>query len=76
MHTENQLHILPGSDLKVCVVGGGGGGFHCIMWSPQLRFVLELGCDNYQMLMNLYGKGLKIWTSFWLIRNFPYNHMI
>ena len=26
--------------------GGGGGGFHSIMWSPQLRFVLELGCDN------------------------------
>ena len=25
---------------------GGGGGFHSIMWSPQLRFVLELGCDN------------------------------
>ena len=26
----------------------GGGGFHSIMWSPQLCFVLELGCDNYQ----------------------------
>ena len=24
----------------------GWGGFHSIMWSPQLRFVLGLGCDN------------------------------
>ena len=30
--------------------GGDGGGFHCIMWSPQLRFVLELGCDNTYLL--------------------------
>ena len=25
-----------------------GGGFHSIMWSHQLRFVLESGCDNYE----------------------------
>ena len=25
LHTENQLHSLPGSALKVCVVVGGGG---------------------------------------------------
>ena len=25
LHTENQLHSLPGSASKVCVVGGGGG---------------------------------------------------
>ena len=24
LDTENQLHILPGSDSKVCVGGGGG----------------------------------------------------
>ena len=25
LHTENQLHSLPGSDSQVCVVGCGGG---------------------------------------------------
>ena len=30
------------------VWGGVGGGLHSIMSSPQLRFVLELGCDNCQ----------------------------
>ena len=45
LHTENQLNGLPGSALKVSVVEGWGG-FHSIMWSPQLRFRLELGCDN------------------------------
>ena len=44
LHTENQLPGLPWSALKVSVVGWGG--FHSIMWSPQLRFVLESGCDN------------------------------
>ena len=24
LHTENQLQAMPGSSLKVCVVGGGG----------------------------------------------------
>ena len=33
------------------VGGGGGGGFHSIMWSPQLRFVLELGCDNFAICL-------------------------
>jgi hypothetical protein len=48
LHTENQLPGSPGSALKVCVVGWwGGGGFHSIMWSPQLRLGLELGCDNF-----------------------------
>ena len=36
LHTENQLPGLPGSALKV----------QSIMWSPLLRFVLELGCDS------------------------------
>ena len=44
LYNENQRPGLPGSALKVCV--GWGGGFHSIMWSTQLRFVLELGCDN------------------------------
>jgi hypothetical protein len=25
LHTKNQVYTLPGSALKVCVVGGGGG---------------------------------------------------
>jgi hypothetical protein len=53
LHTENQLPGLPESAFSVCVgwvvvgwSGGGGGGFRSLMWSPQLCFVLELGCDN------------------------------
>jgi hypothetical protein len=41
LHTENLLHGLPGSASKFSVVGGGG--FHCIMWSHQLRFWVEVG---------------------------------
>jgi hypothetical protein len=42
LHAVNQLPGLPGSGLKVSV-GGGGGGFHCIMWSRQLRLWVEVG---------------------------------
>ena len=45
LHTENQIHRLPGSTIKVCVVVVGG--FHCIMWSHHFRIGLKLGCDNY-----------------------------
>ena len=31
LHTENQLHSLPGSALKVCVLGGGG-------WVVEIEF--------------------------------------
>ena len=35
LHTENQLPRLPGSALKVPVVGGGGGGFLPIIKSSS-----------------------------------------
>ena len=28
-------------------VVGWWGGFHCIMWSHQLRFWVEVGLENY-----------------------------
>ena len=40
LDTKNQI---PWSSV---VVGWGGGGFHLIMWSHQLRIGLKLGVDN------------------------------
>ena len=46
LSTKNQVPMLPGSTIKVCVVVGWwwwGGGFHSIMWSHQLRSWVEVG---------------------------------
>ena len=50
LHNENQLPWLPGSALKVSVMGwsggcvdGGGGVFHSIMGSHKIRFWVEVG---------------------------------
>jgi hypothetical protein len=36
LHTENSLSNMPGSDLKVCVVGGGGKYSNPLWLEPRL----------------------------------------
>ena len=40
-------------------LGGGGGGFHSIMWSHQLRLELKLGCVNENLMFLLPSLNLK-----------------
>ena len=65
LHTENQLPGLTGSALKVFVGWWwwGGGGFHSIMWSPQLRFRLELACYNEEETLYDYNDSLALLSS-------------
>ena len=49
LHTENQLPRLPGSALKVPVVGGVGWwvGSYPLSSQAPTHVEVELGCDNY-----------------------------
>ena len=46
LHTENQLPRLPGSALKVPVVGGGWVGSYPLSSQAPTHVEVELGCDN------------------------------
>ena len=45
LHTENQLHILPGSALEVTGWWGGVGSYPLSIQAPT-HVEVELGCDN------------------------------
>ena len=47
LHTENQLHRLPGSALKV--PGGWVVGYYPLSSPAPTHVEVELGCDNIQV---------------------------
>ena len=46
LNTENQLSKLPGSALKACLVGGGGGGRLRSEFSDRFGYSLALAKTN------------------------------